>query len=77
MSKRLCMDCKRVVTAKRVIGIGTLLLVIITGGFALSLLPFYRKRCPICKGTDLKRRRRLDGYQPEEKVGSGVPPSKP
>ncbi len=47
-----CCLCNRPVQARRKIGIGTLILVLITGGLWLFAIPFYRKRCPICEGTD-------------------------
>lgn len=53
MSIKYCNMCQRQVEPKRTVGVGTLLLAIISGGFALLLIPFYKKRCPICKGTAL------------------------
>lgn len=53
MSQTYCNFCKRPVDARRVIGVGTLILAICTAGFWLLLIPFYGKRCPICKGDSL------------------------
>lgn len=43
-----CFRCG-VVEGRRNIGVGTLLLVLITTGWWLLAIPFYKKRCPICK----------------------------
>jgi len=51
MSTKYCINCGKVVSAKRQIGMGTFLLSLITWGFWLFLIPFYSKRCPICKDT--------------------------
>jgi len=48
---RVCVACQREVAWKRKIGVGTLLLVLMTFGFWLLLIPLYPKRCPICLGT--------------------------
>ncbi len=53
MTTLYCNLCKRPVEAKRNIGIGTLLLCVLTGGFWLIAIPFYSKRCPICKSESL------------------------
>jgi hypothetical protein len=50
-----CHLCNRPVEAKRQIGIGTLILVLITGGLAIIAIPFYPKRCSICKGHVLSK----------------------
>ena len=55
MTTRFCVPCNRPVDAKRVIGVGTLILALLTYGFWLLLIPFYQKRCPICKSTHLVR----------------------
>jgi hypothetical protein len=39
------------VEAKRQIGAGTIILAVISGGVWLLAIPFYRKRCSICKST--------------------------
>jgi hypothetical protein len=51
MAAKQCNLCERPVMPKRNIGIGTFILVFCTGGFWLLAIPFYRKRCPICKGS--------------------------
>ncbi len=48
-----CNLCKRPVEAKRNLGIGTLLLVVLTAGIWLIAIPFYSKRCAICKSDAL------------------------
>lgn len=48
---KYCVNCDRVVAVKRQIGVGTLILAILTSGLWLLLIPFYSKRCPMCKGT--------------------------
>jgi hypothetical protein len=53
MATRYCNSCEKVITAKRKIGVGTLLLTLITCGGWLFTIPLYRKRCPICLGTML------------------------
>jgi len=50
---KYCSFCERPVQPKRRIGIGTLILVLITSGLWVFLIVFYRKRCPICSGTGL------------------------
>jgi hypothetical protein len=54
MATRYCNLCKRKVVPKRVIGVGTLILAVLTGGLWLLLILFYSKRCPICKSTSLR-----------------------
>jgi len=49
---KYCPNCKQMVEEKRQIGVGTFILVLITWGFWLLLIPFYSKRCPVCKGTN-------------------------
>jgi hypothetical protein len=49
MALRYCPYCQQMVTARRQFGIGTLLLVLVTGGLWLLVLGCYLKRCPICK----------------------------
>ena len=56
MATKYCVNCDRVVEAKRQIGVGTLILAIITAGFWLLAIPFYSKRCPMCKGTSFGTR---------------------
>lgn len=49
MATMYCNLCRRPVEAKRSIGVGTLLLAVLTGGVWLLTIPFYGKRCSICK----------------------------
>lgn len=46
--KKYCNNCEQNVAAKRKIGVGSLILCIITGGLWLLVIPFYTKRCHIC-----------------------------
>ena len=55
MATMYCELCRRPVEAKRQIGVGTLILVFLTTGFWLLAIPFYRKRCSICKSTAISR----------------------
>jgi hypothetical protein len=54
---RYCEACQRNVTPKRKIGVGTLILFLVTGFIWLLVIPFYSKRCPICQGTSFGRAR--------------------
>ncbi len=60
MATKYCVNCDRVVEAKRQIGVGTFLLVIITSGLWLLVIPFYSKRCPMCKGTSFGTRPKMN-----------------
>lgn len=51
MAVKYCTLCDRLVDAKRRFGVGTLLLVVLTGGFWLLLMPFYSQRCKLCGTT--------------------------
>jgi hypothetical protein len=53
MAQKYCKLCKRNVEAKRQIGVGTLILILLTGGFWILLIPFYSQRCSICKSNDV------------------------
>lgn len=44
-----CRACERTTHFKRQFGVGTLIGVVVTGGLWLLALPFYEKRCSICK----------------------------
>jgi hypothetical protein len=46
-----CALCRRPVEAKRHIGVGTVVLAVLSGGLSLLAIPFYSKRCSICKST--------------------------
>ena len=52
MAMRFCTTCGRNVNAQRRFGIGTLILVLITGGIWILFMPFYAKQCPICRSYD-------------------------
>ena len=56
MATRYCVNCDRVIEAKRVIGAGTIILAVCTMGMWLILIPLYSKRCPICKGTNFGKK---------------------
>ena len=53
MSIQYCALCKRSIEAKRKIGVGTLILVLLTFGLWLVAIPFYRLRCSICKSLEI------------------------
>ncbi len=55
MATKYCDHCQRPVEARRQIGVGTLILVLLTGLIWLIFIPFYTKRCPICKGISLSK----------------------
>lgn len=55
MARKYCTDCDRNVEANRVIGVGTLILAVITAGVWLLLIPFYSVRCSICKTAELSK----------------------
>ena len=48
-----CALCSRPVEARRHIGAGTVVLALFTFGASLLAVPFYAKRCSICKSTAL------------------------
>ena len=56
MSTKYCVNCDRVVGAKRIIGVGTFILALMTGGLWLLLILFYPKRCPICRGANFGKK---------------------
>lgn len=51
MPTMYCALCGRPVEAKRQIGAGSVLLAIFTAGISLLAIPFYPKRCSICKSA--------------------------
>jgi hypothetical protein len=51
MSTMYCALCNRPVEATRHIGVGTVALAVFTAGLSLFAVPFYPKRCAICKST--------------------------
>jgi hypothetical protein len=48
MPTMICPTCGNTTWFRRQFGIGTLILILVTAGFWILALPFYRKRCPIC-----------------------------
>jgi hypothetical protein len=55
MAVMYCALCRRPVEARRDIGLGTIVLAVLSGGLALLAVPFYSKRCSICKSAALSR----------------------
>lgn len=51
MATMYCALCGRPVEAKRQIGAGTIILAVVTGGLWLVAIPFYQKRCSICRSA--------------------------
>lgn len=51
MATMYCALCRRPVEATRRIGPVTVLLAVFTAGLSLLAVPFYAKRCSICKST--------------------------
>ena len=51
MSTMFCALCSRPVEARRQIRAGTIALAVLTAGISLLAVPFYPKRCSICKST--------------------------
>ena len=51
MATMYCALCARPVEAKRHIGGGTVILAVLTAGIALLAVPFYPKRCSICRSA--------------------------
>ncbi len=52
MSERYCHNCERIRESERDIGLGSIILVFITGGLWLFILPFYPKRCTVCDSSE-------------------------
>lgn len=50
---RYCTLCHRPVEPRRHFGIPTLVVCLLTSGLWLLVMPFYRKRCPICRTCEL------------------------
>ena len=48
MERGYCSNCQKKVSYKRELGLGTFLMIIMTMGFGIFLLPFYPKRCKRC-----------------------------
>lgn len=64
MATMYCALCRRPVEGKRQIGVGTVFLAVITGGFSLLAVPFYKKRCSICKSEAVSALPPGSGYGP-------------
>lgn len=65
MSTMYCALCRRPVEAGRQIGVGTVALAVATAGIWLVAIPFYPKRCSICRSTALSSR-------PPDEVAGGT-----
>jgi hypothetical protein len=61
MKMQHCNNCDRVVGHKRKIGIGTVLMILLTGGLWLLAIPAYAVRCIICGGTQSVLHKELGG----------------
>ncbi len=53
MAAMYCTLCDRPVEGTRHIGPGSMVFAVLTAGLSLLAVPFYRKRCPICKSAAL------------------------
>lgn len=53
MVMKYCNMCQRDVDAKRKIGAGSIIGILVTVGWWLLVIPFYGKRCPLCTGKSL------------------------
>jgi len=51
MATMYCALCRRPVEAKRQVGASTVALGVVTAGLWFLAIPFYRKRCCICRST--------------------------
>lgn len=51
-----CHVCERKVTLRRRFGVGTWLMVLVSWGTWLLVLPLYRKRCVFCRGLNVERK---------------------
>lgn len=69
MATMYCALCKRPVEARRQIGAGTVIVAVLTAGMSLLAIPFYQKRCSICKSPALSAA--LPG---QTAIGSGIFP---
>ena len=71
MATMYCALCRRPVEGKRQIGAGTIVLAVITGGVWLIAIPFYSKRCSICKSAAVSKT--MPGETPVAS-GAAAPP---
>lgn len=53
MAAMYCTLCDRPVEGTRHIGPGSMVFAVLTAGLSLLAVPFYRKRCPICRSAAL------------------------
>ena len=51
MATMYCALCGRPVEASRQIGVGTVIMAVLTAGISLLVVPFYPKRCSICRSA--------------------------
>lgn len=51
MATMYCALCHRPVEARRHVGIGTAILAVFTAGLSLLAIPFYARRCSICRSA--------------------------
>ncbi len=73
MSDSYCPSCKRETGHKRKIGIGTLILVIVTCGWWLLAILFYSKRCAVC---GCQEEELIDRITRNYREATGAPPKK-
>ncbi|HUE95621.1 MAG TPA: hypothetical protein VMN39_03130 [Longimicrobiaceae bacterium] len=69
MATMYCALCRRPVDAKRRIGVGTIALAVLTGGLWLLAIPFYEKRCAICRSAA------VSATAPDEQLAGGASPA--
>lgn len=68
MATMYCALCRRPVDAGRRIGVGTIALAVLTGGLWLLAIPFYEKRCAICRSAA------VSATAPDGKIADGAAP---
>jgi hypothetical protein len=51
MATMYCALCRRPVEARRHVGVGTAILAVFTAGLSLLAIPFYARRCSICRSA--------------------------
>jgi hypothetical protein len=51
MATMFCALCRRPVEARRFVGVGTAILAVFTAGLSLLAIPFYARRCSICRSA--------------------------
>jgi hypothetical protein len=65
MATMYCGLCRRPVEARRQVGVGTAILAVFTAGLSLLAIPFYSRRCSICKSPAVSQ------VGPDGPVGDG------